>query len=182
MHTRSAHCCLCPLVPLSQRSNTCRPCTQRRHVFIQVEIPHKPTRTLKIPREPTKPHDHGCYKLLFLECVSTCLLQRGLGLRTVLLPPCMTRPKPTQVPNTILFQMRHVTDYHFQHASKPHCVICLFIMRSGRLDLLGVHAIPWEAGIPMDIKHVFMWCVSQEPATCPHLMQGSLQKYYPKFE
>ena len=40
--------------------------------------------------------------------------------------------------------------------------------------------IRWGAGIPIKIKHVFMWCVNQEPATCPHLMQGSLQKYHPK--
>ena len=46
----------------------------------------------------------------------------------------------------------------------------------------GMHAIPWGAGIPMNIKHVFMWCVSREPATCPHLMQGSLQKYHPQIE
>ena len=50
------------------------------------------------------------------------------------------------------------------------------------LLLLLLLLIPWGAGIPLNITHVFMWCVSQEPATCPHLMQGSLQKYNPNFE
>ena len=39
------------------------------------------------------------------------------------------------------------------------------------MDYLFIHYfIRWGAGIPIKIKHVFTWCVNQEPATCPHLM------------
>ena len=45
------------------------------------------------------------------------------------------------------------------------------------MDFICLYIILYDggAGIPIKIKHVFMWCVNQEPATCPHLMQGSLQ-------
>ena len=145
------------------------------------EITRNPTRPHGFPREPTKPLKHWFYiprKMCFSPGWKTHGIPRN-PTKTHGIPR-----KPTESHDRgfyTSFFPRWKTHENLRNPTNTHGVPWNPTESHDHGFYMFIYYfIRWGAGIPIKIKHVFMWCVNQEPATCPHLMQGSLQKYHPK--
>ena len=138
----------------------------------------KPTKSHETPRDPTDSHENPRNPLsIDFTSSEKCVFHPGEK-------PTESHENPRN-PTIVDFILRfspgekHTKTYGIprtpteSHETPRNPTIMDF-------NMFIYHFIRWGAGIPIKIKHVFMWCVNQEPATCPHLMQGSLQKYHPK--